>query len=153
MSQAPQIRKLPPPVELGFDEQLWPVNVALLVFGGFVAGLIVVNSSFETTDLYYNGFIRLATLAITLGALLIGVTMGGKHARRMQLGVMISLIVHSGALISVQVAPRLLGHGNGDELPKVKPAVVLRDLTALVPPQPREQSSANSPAEPASEIE
>ncbi len=153
MSDSTRIRKLPPPVDLGFDEQLWPVNVALLVFAGMVAGLIVVHSDFETTDALHNGYIRLATLAITLGALLIGISLGGKHARRMQLGVMISLIAHSGALITVEVAPRFLGHGNSDGVAKTKPPVVLRDLTVLVPTPPREQPTSNGTAAPASEIE
>ncbi len=154
MSQQPLIRKLPPPVEMGFDEQLWPVNVALLVFGGFVAGLIVVNSDFGVANPLLNGYIRLATLAITLGALLIGISVGGKQARRMQLGVMISLIVHSGALMTVQVAPKLLGHGTGQSEAPVNPPVVLHDLTVLVPTAPRDTAAAkDGSAAAVSEIE
>ena len=79
-----------------FDEELWPVNVALVILAGFVAGAIVAISRFDDPRWFYNGWFRLTTLVVTTGVL-IGVA-GKLHSRRfrraMQLAVVLSLLVH-----------------------------------------------------------
>ncbi len=40
------IRRVNSHYQHDFDEQLWPINVALLVLAGFVGGLILTYSDF-----------------------------------------------------------------------------------------------------------
>ncbi|HUY89254.1 MAG TPA: hypothetical protein VMV10_11005 [Pirellulales bacterium] len=78
-----------------FDERLWPVDLALLVLAGFIAGVIVAKSDFQTPLVVYNGYLHLGALAAIVGALLWGVArFGARVQRRLQLGVFVSLLVH-----------------------------------------------------------
>lgn len=89
------IRRLPPHRIADFDDYLWPVNVALLVFGACVAGVIVFESDFRTTELLYNGWVRLGTLAAVMGVLIWGMLrLHGQWSHRMQLSVLLALITH-----------------------------------------------------------
>ena len=53
--------------QFGFDEQLWPVNLALLVLAGFVAGIIIVQGGWDDPRLLHNGWVRLMTLGANSG--------------------------------------------------------------------------------------
>jgi len=78
-----------------FDDRLWPVNVALVILGGCVAGIIAAVSSFEDPRLLYNGWARLGGLAVVVLLLMLGAYwLGGKVGRRLQLCIVISLLVH-----------------------------------------------------------
>ena len=82
-----------PPVD--FDDRLWPVNLALVVLAGFIAGVIAAKSDFETQQLVYNGYLHLGVLAAIVGVLMWGVSsLGRRVQRRLQLGVFVSLLVH-----------------------------------------------------------
>lgn len=92
----PTKRKHEPPQIVTFDEQLWPVNVALLVMGGFVAGCIIALSEFDNPTWYNNGWVRLSTLVATLVfALVVASRLNNKLIRRgIQLAAILSLLVH-----------------------------------------------------------
>src|SRR5687768_5235990 len=81
-----------------FDEQLWPINCALLVLGGFVAGLIIATSDFDGGPLWHDGWFRLSLLGASLLALLGGTLYlhRKKAVRRMQLAVLLSLLFNLG---------------------------------------------------------
>ena len=82
-----------PPVD--FDDRLWPINLALLVLAGFIAGVIVAKSDFQTPFILSNGYLHLGALAAIVGVLLWGVArFGARMQRRLQLGVFVSLLVH-----------------------------------------------------------
>jgi len=78
-----------------FDDQMWPINCALIVLAGFVAGIIIAHSDFDTPRLLYNGWARLASLAVVVSLAAWGmIKLQGKWTRRMQLAVLLSLLVH-----------------------------------------------------------
>ena len=78
-----------------FDEQLWPVNLALLLLAGFVAGLIAAHSDFEAQDWLRNGWIHLGMLSLIVVALLISTAaLSYRVQRRMQFAVFCSLLLH-----------------------------------------------------------
>ena len=84
----------------GFDDQLWPINLALLVLTGFVAGIIVVEGGFDDPRLLHNGWFRLATLAVSVGGLFwVALRVNRRLARRMQLAILLSLMLHIGVAL------------------------------------------------------
>jgi hypothetical protein len=91
------IRRIAPAASSAdFDEQLWPVNCALVVLAGFVSGVIVATSDFDSPRILLNGWARLASLAVIL-AILIGGTVylqRRTHVRRIQFCVLVSLLLH-----------------------------------------------------------
>src|SRR5262245_64002024 len=90
------VRKIEPAQIITFDDQLWPINVALLVLAGFVAGCIIALSSFEDPRLLYNGWARLASLAVSVGLLMWGASrLNSRRVRRgLQLATVLSLLAH-----------------------------------------------------------
>lgn len=91
-----------------FDEELWPVNVALVVLAGFVAGAIIAVSRFDDPRWLYNGWFRLTTLVITTGLLIWAASKihNRRFRRTMQLATVLSLLVHA-VLIAVLYSKRL----------------------------------------------
>ncbi len=100
----PIIRKLESPSSGDFDEQLWPVNLALLLVCGCVAGWIIAISDFQAPEISQNGWFRLVTLVGSV-ALLCGlaVYLGGRRGRRLQLAAFLSLALHLGVGMILQV--------------------------------------------------
>ncbi|MGQ9564095.1 MAG: hypothetical protein ACUVQG_06470 [Thermogutta sp.] len=79
-----------------FDEQVWPVNLAILVFAGFVTGIVLAATEdfFDPRPLY-NGFVRLGVVAILVGLLFVSTALlQGPAARRVQFCVILSLLLH-----------------------------------------------------------
>lgn len=88
-------RRLPSHRFVDFDDFLWPINVALTVFGLCVAGVIVAESDFRTPILVYNGWVRLGSLVAVMGLLVWGMMrLDSYWSRRMQLSVLVALIAH-----------------------------------------------------------
>src|SRR5262245_43251844 len=59
MARAPRTPPPPPPKlpkRAAFDEQLWPVNVVLVVMAGFVGGIVLATCRLNDPRLYYNGW-------------------------------------------------------------------------------------------------
>ena len=81
-SQRHTIRKLDPSETGDLDEQLWPVNLAMVLACGCVGGLIWATAIFTSPDLLRNGYFWMATL---VGSILICGGSGdlfGRAARR-----------------------------------------------------------------------
>jgi len=79
-----------------FDEQVWPVNLAILVFAGFVTGIVLAATEdfFDPRPLY-NGFVRLGVVALLVVALLVSTSLlQAPTARRVQFCVILSLFLH-----------------------------------------------------------
>lgn len=92
-----QIRKVQKSSLSDFDDQLWPVNVAIVILGGIVAGVVYATSDFEDPRFLYNGWVRLGGVAAAMGVLFwAAFYLQGKMLRRVQLCVVISLLIHIG---------------------------------------------------------
>ena len=91
-----KIRKVEISRAVDFDDQLWTVNVAVLIFAGFLAGTIIAKSDFDTPKLLYNGWSHLTLVVLlTLSAFLAVWKLQGKIRRRVLLCVVISLLAHT----------------------------------------------------------
>ncbi len=91
----PKVRKVQTSLVADFDDQLWPINVALLILAGFVAGIIIATSDFHDPRLLYNGWVRLASVGLMTLVLFLGVMyLQGKMLRRLQLCILLSLLFH-----------------------------------------------------------
>jgi len=78
-----------------FDDQLWPINVAILILAGFVAGIVFATSDFHDPRIFYNGWVHLGVVALLVGVLFWAVVwLQGKVLRRVQLCILISLLMH-----------------------------------------------------------
>ncbi len=79
-----------------FDEQVWPVNLAILVFAGFVTGIVLATTEdFFDPRLLYNGFFRLGVIAVlVIGLLFSTARLKAPTARRIQFCVVLSLFLH-----------------------------------------------------------
>lgn len=101
-----------------FDEQLWPVNVLLLVLAALLAGLIVARADFHTRDPWANGYVYLAILGgvvliFSLGA----AVLRSGHQRRLQLAVLASLLLHAWLSLGVhevRLPPAATPHPRAD---------------------------------------
>ena len=85
-----------------FDEQLWPVNSAIIILAGFLVGIICAQSDFSSaqTGLLENGYVHLGIVALLMWVLLWAVTwLKAKMVRRVQLCILFSLLVHLGLAV------------------------------------------------------
>lgn len=89
-----------------FDDQMWPVNCAILVLSGFVVGIVIGNSDFTDPRPLWNGYAHLAVIGLLM-ALSLGVAywLGGKIRRRLQFCVLLSLLVHLSTAFYVYCNP------------------------------------------------
>lgn len=80
-----------------FDDQIWPVNCAIMILAGLVSGIALATGNFSSSDPLENTTLRLLLIAITTVLLLAGsFWLDGRLVRRLQLCVLISLMVHLG---------------------------------------------------------
>ncbi|MBN1911043.1 MAG: hypothetical protein JW818_14955, partial [Pirellulales bacterium] len=78
-----------------FDDQMWPINCAILILAGFAAGIAIATGDLRAENLLYNTVFRLVLVALGVAALFAAVVwLQGKMVRRVQLCVLISLLVH-----------------------------------------------------------
>lgn len=90
-----KIRKVQTSKVADFDDQLWPINCAIVILAGFVVGIVIATSDFTTDRIIYNGWARLISVAAMMGLLFWGVVLlQGKMVRRLQLCILISLLAH-----------------------------------------------------------
>ncbi len=94
-----KIRKVDTSKHADFDDQLWPINCAILILAGFVVGIVIATSDFSsnfgTERILYNGWARLISVAVLMGLLCWGVALlQGRMVRRLQFCILISLLVH-----------------------------------------------------------
>ena len=94
-AKSPRIRKVQTAGGADFDDQLWPINCAIVILAGFVAGIVIATSEFDDPRLLYNGWARLVSVGVMMGLLFAGVAwLQGKMLRRVQLCVLLSLLAH-----------------------------------------------------------
>jgi hypothetical protein len=90
------IRKVMPAAGAAFDDQLWPVYVALLVLGGFLVGVDLAYLRFNDLRFFYNAWTWLFVIPIVLGGAMIGLRyISSRMVRRtMQFALVISVLIH-----------------------------------------------------------
>jgi len=75
------------------DEQLWPINLTLLVLGAFVSGEIAVFGNFRTPAVFSNGWTWLAGVwLIVIGIVWAASHLGERKGRRLQLSGVLALL-------------------------------------------------------------
>ena len=70
-SQRHVVRRLDPAEHLDFDEQLWPVNLALMLACGCVAGMIWAICDFQTPVWYESGYFWMTVLLASVIGLIV----------------------------------------------------------------------------------
>lgn len=122
------VRTVQPAQVLEFDEQLWPINLVLLILAGFEAGLVIATSDFQTADPWLNGWVRLVALGLIVGLLGAGVlVLQGRMQRRMQLAILLSLLAHLWLFFGLQYVHLSMGVP-----PKDAKSAALEEETELV---------------------
>ncbi|MBN2291731.1 MAG: hypothetical protein JXM70_04860, partial [Pirellulales bacterium] len=78
-----------------FDDQLWPVNCAIMILAGVVSGIALATGDFHSSNPLENTTLRLLMIAVVT-VLLFAATfwLDGRLVRRLQLCVLLSLMVH-----------------------------------------------------------
>ena len=101
------IRKLPRSSLADFDEQRWPVVLAILVLTGIVAGIAAPFANFTDPRPLYNAWTWVGSVAVMLLILTWAMLrLRGPAVRRVQLGLLISLLFH--VLLAIQLHQRYL---------------------------------------------
>ncbi len=85
------IGKLPSPHQATFDEQLWPINVALVMLGAFLAGICIAVLPFDDPRIYRNAVTWLAALPIVIGLAIW--TMRKIHSQLVRRAVLLSAVL------------------------------------------------------------
>jgi len=100
-----QIRKIQVLSNDELDDQIWPVNLAIVILAGFVTGLVLATSSFQEPRVLHNAFFRLGTIGFTLLVWFAGIRWlrGRKMRRRLKICVLFSLLVHLWLLMGLGV--------------------------------------------------
>src|SRR5687767_2127655 len=90
------IRKLDTPHNAALDEQAWPVNVALVVLGGFSIGASLAYLRFDDPRPWANAATYLLLVPLIVGGAIVAFRyISSKIFRRsMQLALVASAIVH-----------------------------------------------------------
>ncbi|MBL8826707.1 MAG: hypothetical protein JNM18_06940 [Planctomycetaceae bacterium] len=106
MSDAPANAAPPPrtgPRPSFFDEQMWPINLALIVLAGFVAGMIAGRADFESPEGQHAALVQFGILGgivvVTAGLLAL---LTPRQQRRVQLAALVSLLLHVNASVVMQ---------------------------------------------------
>lgn len=83
---------------LDFDDQPWPIHVAIFLLAGFAGWVLLATTpQFNDPRLLYNGYVRLGSVVLMIGLLFWAVTwLQGRLRRRIILCVLISLLIHLG---------------------------------------------------------
>src|SRR5262245_29568410 len=79
-----------------FDEQLWPVNIALVVLGGFLIGVTAAYGRFTEVPWYLNAWLAVFTIPLCIGGAIVAFHyIDNRMVRRsLQLSVVLATILH-----------------------------------------------------------
>jgi hypothetical protein len=136
------VRKVEPSHAITFDDQLWPINAALLVLSGFAAGAIIALSNFEDPRLWANGWVRLSALGAGV-ALLISIAsqIDSQRIRRgLQLAALLSVIFHLALVVALhsQRLEVVFHEPDDQKMPDTRDIVALPEYFVPADEQPQE---------------
>ncbi|MCX7426890.1 MAG: biopolymer transporter ExbD, partial [Planctomycetia bacterium] len=78
-----------------FDDQMWPVNCAILILAGFATGISIATGDWYAENLLYNTVFRLVLVAVAVAVAFVAmIRLQRKMIRRVQLCVLVSLLLH-----------------------------------------------------------
>lgn len=129
------LKRLEPTRSPAFDEQLWAVNSALFLLAAFTGALIYYMGGWTDPHILHNGWFRFATFGITLATLAWAInTPQPRRARRLQMCVLVSLIIHIGLAVVLQQYFLPMAEKEVEEASKK--AVVEKKIPIFRPPEP-----------------
>lgn len=86
------------------EDQLWPINLLVVILAAFVVGLILGLSRFDDPRLFYNAYFQLTTVGLTLLVWFVGIRwVRGRLKQRLKIAALFSLLVHLWLLLSLGV--------------------------------------------------
>src|SRR5687767_8235176 len=90
------IRKLKPQGQTPVEEQLWPLYVALLLFGGLLTGVVLAYLRFDDPRWYRNAILWLLLIPVAVGSAMVALYyVNTRYMRRaVQLAMVGSLLAH-----------------------------------------------------------
>ena len=95
------VRRFEPPRRESFDEQLWPIYVALIALGAVLAGFCISVLDFNERRIHRNAITWLVLLPVLIGLAVWGLhRVGNRIARRVVLlSLVLSLVLNAGLMI------------------------------------------------------
>jgi hypothetical protein len=104
------IRKVNIAVGDSFDEQIWPVYIALVVLGGFLMGISAAYLKFSNTPWYANAITSLVAIPLVVGGFMVAFSFIDNRTirRSMQFSIVLCAILHV-ALVVQMLQTRILG--------------------------------------------
>ncbi|MCE9553322.1 MAG: hypothetical protein K8T91_08080 [Planctomycetes bacterium] len=120
------IRRLKSDAVPAFDEQLWPINIALIVLGAYTTGELWIFASFTTLDVWSNGFTWLAV--VWIGILLVmwaAWRLGDYRGRRLQFSAVLAMLCVQWMLTASLIVPAF--NAPEDEVPNKRPEVARQE--------------------------
>ena len=90
------IRKLQPVAQAPVEEQLWPVYVSLLLFGGLLAGVVLAYMRFDDPRWYRNALLWLLLVPVFVGSSMVVLYFVNTRVMRrgIQLALVLSILLH-----------------------------------------------------------
>lgn len=90
------IRKLQPVAQAPVEEQLWPVYVSLLLFGGLLAGVVLAYLRFDDPLWYRNALLWLLLVPVFVGSSMVALYFVNTRVMRrgIQLALVLSILLH-----------------------------------------------------------
>jgi len=144
-----KIRRVETAREVDFDDQIWPINVAILILSAFVAGWIIASMPFDEPRLLFNGWFLLGTLSLTVGGSIYAVwRLRGKVRHRVLFCAVLSLLVHVWILMiaaSKFVPLFVLEEDENEHIEQNEPDIVIREQQWDPPEVIQEQQSFEEP--------
>lgn len=136
-----------------FDEQQWPVNVALIVTGGFLTGVAMSACRFDDPRLLYNAWTWLLGVPTSILAFMIALRfIGSRYMRRaVQLAMVISVLAHLVFLmlsLRYVIFNKLLPEFTASDIAKPIKAIAMPEYHNFFPdPEQRKPQDFEKPVE------
>jgi hypothetical protein len=145
------IRKLQPVAQTPVEEQLWPVYVSLLLFGGLLAGVVLAYMRFDDPRWYFNALLWLLLVPVFIGASMVALYFVNTRVMRrgIQLALVLSILFH--CICALWLAHQHIFGEIADKPDKGKSLTPEREAIRIVVEEvverPREQRDFERPVE------
>jgi hypothetical protein len=149
------LRRVEPRGARFFDEQLWPVQIALVVLGGFLMGVAAAYGRFSNVPWYASAWMALITIPLLIsGAMIAFHYIDNRTIRRsLQLSIVLCAILHVAMivqLVETRIFAQMFRPQPGDqELIEARPRKIVPEYhpSQLVPEEDRPRQDFERPVE------
>ena len=149
------LRRVEPRGARFFDEQLWPVQIALVVLGGFLMGVAAAYGRFSGVPWYATAWMALITIPLLIGGAMVAFHyIDNRTIRRsLQLSIVLCAILHVAMivqLVETRIFAQMFSQPPGDqELIEARPRKIVPDYhpSQLVPEEDRPRQDFERPVE------